>query len=289
MNNQDPVQSWLQRLAPNSRSTAEGSIRQSASILFPDGVCRWNEIDVNEMGMLAAELGKKKMPSTVAKDMSFVREVVRECWRLGMKSHEDLQRAVSVRWRRPASPPVGRHLQKDERSRVMDACGEGMIGLRNRALMRLLLLGLRRAEAACVRAENISQDTSSIRIDGKGRRRRDVFIGPKAAEDIRAYMAIRGDESGFLILPFDHGKFSSPSRPITLRAVNKIVAGICARSGVKFTPHDMRRSAIGDWLGSVGVEVAMKMAGHSNPQTTARYDHRNIEDAARRAAASSEV
>jgi integrase len=130
---------------------------------------------------------------------------------------------------------------------------------------------------------------SSIRIDGKGRRRRDVFIGPKAAEDIRAYMALRGCESGFLILPFDHGKFASPCSPITLRAVNKIVAGIRARSGVKFTPHDMRRSAIGDWLGSVGVEVAMKMAGHSNPQTTARYDHRNIEDAARRAAANSEV
>lgn len=289
MNNQDPVQSWLQRLAPNSRATAEGSIRRSAAILFPDGVARWSQLDVAEMGMLAAELGKTKMPSTVAKDMSFVREVVRECWRLGMKTHEELQRAVSVRWRRPASPPVGRHLQKDERSRVMEACGDGDIGLRNRALMRLLLLGLRRAEATCVRMADISADVSSIRVDGKGRRRRDVYIGPKAAEDIRNYMAVRGDGDGFLILPYEHGTFARSCRPITLRAVNKIVAGVRGRSGVTFTPHDMRRSAIGDWLGSVGVEIAMKMAGHSNPQTTARYDHRNIEDAARRAAANSEV
>lgn len=289
MTTNDPVQSWLSRLAPNSRATAEGSVKRSSSILFPDGVCRWHEIDVSEMGMLAAELGKSKMPSTVAKDMSFVREIVRECWRLGLKNHEDLQRAVSVRWSSPASPPVGRHLQKADRSRIIDACGSSPIGLRDRALMRLLLLGMRRAEAACVRMSDFSADLDSLRVEGKGRRRRDVFVGPKSVEDIRRYIEARGGRDGYLILPYEHGKFGSPSRPITLRSLNKIVARIRSRSGVTFTPHDMRRSAIGDWLDSVGLETAMKMAGHSNPQTTVRYDRRNIEDAARKAAAASEV
>jgi integrase len=285
----NPVQSWLNRLAPNSRATAEGSLRRCASILFGDRPHDWHLISVSDMSLLASELAKTKMPSTVSKEMSFVREVLRECWRLGIKTREDLERAVSVRWTRPPAPPVGKHLEKHERSTVLDTCGSDMVGLRDRVALRLLMLGLRRAEAVNARVENFSPDMTSLLVDGKGRRRREVFIGPKACEDIRRYLEARGREDGYILLSSAAGKFGKVDCPLTVRALNKIVTKVCARSGVKFTPHDMRRSAIGDWLDTVGIEIAMKMAGHSNPQTTARYDHRKIGEAARRAAASSEV
>jgi integrase len=215
--------------------------------------------------------------------------VLRECWRLGLKTRDDMERAVSVRWSRPSAPPTGRHLSRDDRQRLLGACGDSDRGMRDRAIVRLMLLGLRRAEVAMVKVGDVSFSEGIVRVEGKGRRRREVPMGSRTASDLQMYIACRGQAEGRLILPHRDGVFSPCESGISVRAINKIIAIISSKSGVKFTPHDMRRSAIGDWLGTVDVGIAMRMAGHSNPQTTMRYDHRNVNSLGRAAAAASEV
>jgi integrase len=100
-----------------------------------------------------------------------------------------------------------------------------------------------------------------------------VTNGSRDALD--ACLAVRGDEPGPLFFPVTKGNIIERRR-MTDGAVAELVGRLAKKAKVQaFSPHDMRRSFIGDML-DAGADIAtvQALAGHASPTTTSRYDRR---------------
>jgi integrase len=66
---------------------------------------------------------------------------------------------------------------------------------------------------------------------------------------------------------------------MSVDAVNAIAKKRAEEAGVdSFSPHDLRRTFCSDLLdANVDIVTVQKLAGHSSPTTTAKYDRRNEE------------
>jgi integrase len=124
---------------------------------------------------------------------------------------------------------------------------------------------------------------------GKGGKQRDVPLHPDCVAGTAAWLALRGDAPGPLLLALDRAATIRTSGDLAARRLTtQAVRDVCARRGAEagvasFRPHDFRRTAAGDWA-STGADIvsAQRLMGHADPRTTSRYDRRPI--AARRAA-----
>jgi len=114
---------------------------------------------------------------------------------------------------------------------------------------------------------------------GKGNQQRIVFMPEWVIEEIERWLWYRGHGPGALLCAVNRWggiERTHHIRPCTLSARFKEHV---TRSGIEpFTPHDLRRTFVGD-LVEAGHDLVkvQKAAGHSNPAMTARYDRRGLE------------
>lgn len=88
-------------------------------------------------------------------------------------------------------PPV---LAVTQLEAVLGACrGDGFTERRDAALVRLFVgTGARLAEVAGLRVEDVDLDAGTVRVMGKGRRERVVYMGTKAIKAMDRYQRVRG-------------------------------------------------------------------------------------------------
>ena len=99
------------------------------------------------------------------------------------------------------------------------------------------------------------------------------------------WLELRGEDAGPLFVAVKRGGTLRHGRRLSPQSIYYLLKIRAKRAGVKpFSPHDLRRTFVSRLL-DAGVDIAIvaKMAGHSNIQTTARYDRRP-EEAKQRAA-----
>jgi integrase/recombinase XerD len=287
-----PVSVYLARLSPSSRDTMLGALEVAAAILTNGRLTAvqlpWQRLEYQHLAALRAKLAEQYAPATSNRYLTAVRCVLKECWRLGLMTHEAMARAADVQPVKGKRLPKGRALTHLELTRLFEACAEdaSIIGRRDAAVLAVLYgAGLRRSEAVNLDLSDYDPASGELRVrQGKGNRDRLMFTANGSADALRAWLAVRGDIPGPLFLPINKGK-RILWRRMTDKAIVWILAERALQAGVKtFSPHDMRRSYISSLLGSgVDLVTVSAMAGHASVTTTARYDRRG-DDQKRKAA-----
>jgi len=299
----NPYHVYLARLAPGSRPTMAEALERIARIAsggrlgaegFPWHGLRYQHVQAVRTALtdtVSGRTGKPLSPASVNKALAALRGVLREAWRLGLMSAEDLARAADVEPVRGSRPLRGRALGAHEVAALFHCCmrDSTAAGPRDAVVLALgLAAGLRRAEIAGLDLGDVDLGREVVRVHGKGNKVREVPIKGGTLEAIRAWLACRGAEPGPLVCPVGKG-----GRVELRRLAPQAVLRVCEKRGrvagiPGFVAHDLRRTYISTLLDQgVDLSLASDLAGHTSPSTTKRYDRRG--ERARHAAAAALV
>lgn len=282
--NGDPVAIFLARLSPGSRPTMMGALRWFAKTLEyddPHGV-PWGGFRYQHTGALRGKLAESFAPTTANKMLAALRGVLKEAWRLGQMSAEDYQRTVDFPALQGKIDPRGRSLSHRDIGALFQVCADGprTAGVRDAAILAIGYgAGLRVSEITSLDLQDYSHETGALLVRGKVHRKRCVFVTNGTKDALDAWIEIRGPEAGPIFWPVNKGGHLKGDRRITRTAINLILRKRARQAGVaEFSAHDLRRSFISELLDR-GDDLAsvQHLAGHANPQTTARYDRRGGE------------
>ena len=294
---QHPAFVYLASLAPGSRRGMRSSLQVCAELLS-SGQCDWQSLPWHELGpqhtqALRAALADRYAAASANKMLAATRGVLRAAWELGQIETDRYHRAIAFRSVRGQTLPRGRSISQGELRSLFATClqDRSPIGVRDAALLSVLYgSGLRRAEVVALDAADYDRETGSLTIQaGKGNKQRVAYTAAGERQLLEAWFRVRGEAgapptSGPLFLPVFKGGHIALRR-LDSRTVLVIAQRRARAAGCKhLTPHDFRRTMIGDLLDAgADLSTVQKLAGHSSVQTTTRYDRRG--EAARRKAA----
>jgi len=247
----------------------------------------WHRADVDQLEAVRNRLAAEYRPATVNATVAAIRGVLRRAWHAGDLSRADYERRLDALKVVKGGSAPGRALDMAQVSKLFAvAADDGNAGVRDAALFAVLFgLGLRRAEAAAATLADLDTETWTLTVHGKGRRERLAYLTNGSRDAVKAWLAVRGDDDGPLFRAVSKsGKVLAGG--MTGRAVAARVERRSEQAGIgRFSAHVLRRTFATQLLGQ-GHDLATvaAMMGHSNVNTTVRYDRRG-EDAKRAAAA----
>lgn len=175
-------------------------------------------------------------------------------------------------------------LSAEEARQLLDSIGtDTLIGLRDRALIGLMVFSFARVSAAVsMRVDDFFSQgkTWFFRLHEKGGKRNDVIAHHKAESYLDAYLdaaGIRGEGKSPLFRSIPrHSTAVSPkamSRTDALRMVYRRAKA--AGLDTRVCNHTFRATGITNYLEQGGqLDVAQEMAGHESSRTTGLYDRR---------------
>ena len=217
----NPFHVYLARLGAGSRPTMADALERIARIAsggtleaeaFPWHLLRYQHVTAVRtalMESISERTGKPLGPATVNKALSALRGVLREAWRLGLMSAEDLARATDFAPVRGSTVLRGRALASHEVAALFHVCSQDptAAGPRDAVILALgVAAGLRRAEIASLDLADLDLGRELVRVHGKGRKVREVPVKNGTLDALRAWLHVSGLRAGSPGLPGSQGR-----------------------------------------------------------------------------------
>ncbi len=277
---EDPLLAYLGSLSPRSRVTVQERLRAVARMMeVPYEQVEWHELRAHHVEWIRQALQERDVaPSTVNVTLSAIKGIARRARNLNLMTSEEYDRIRDVRGAKGEREPAGRSATAGEIEALVRAClrDRTPAGIRDVAMLGVLYIGgIRRAELVGLQLSDYIVEPPTLKVRGKGNKHRAVPLTGAAAAAVDDWLRIRGDFPGSLFVPLtQRGEIAGTS--MTGRAISKMLLKRVGQAGVEhLSPHDMRRTFIGDLL-ERGIDISRvkEMAGHASVDTTARYDRR---------------
>ena len=168
-------------------------------------------------------------------------------------------------------------LEKDEIERLLNAPrGTSLDNLRDKAILEMLFSsGLRVSELASLDKENFHLKKNEFSVEGKGGKRRVVFISPETQKALYLYLQRRRDQDPALFVRHHKTKNVDDLR-LSVRTIQRIVKKHATRAGITkdIHPHTLRHSFATDLLqNGADIRSVQMLLGHSSISTTQVYTH----------------
>jgi integrase len=294
---QQPAIVYLSSLSLSSRRPQAVALAAIASILTgskcPALQLPWHRLRFIHTNAVRATLAERYAPATANRYLAALRGVIRACWQLDLIDQQTLAKTLNFKPipGQNEEAAAGRSLSFREMTTLMQhLSGQGINGLRDAALIAVAYAGgLRRQEIANLDLDDYDSVNGTLRVLRKRQKRHTVYIEDQGTKDVLGeWLKVRGSAPGPLFYRVHKGgrleAVASQAR-LHPQTISDMIARRAKQTGLtKLTPHDLRRTTISDLL-DAGVDLAtvQKLVGHSNANTTARYDRRG--ERAKRAAA----
>ena len=276
----NPASVYISTLASGSKRTMTHALKTIAKTVNPTFTAMtfpWHQLQHQHVVAIRARLAERFAPSNTNKMMSALKGTLKAAFNLQLMTGDDLMRATSVKSVRGSRVPKGRALNHGELRALFGVCDSRTpTGARNASLLAILYGGgLRRSEVVGLDLDDLDRGTGRLRVRGKGQKERTIYITNGALRAVEAWLVHRGDQAGPLLHPVRKGGLILRRRMDAQSALD-VVRRLAVKAGVaRFSPHDVRRTTVGDLL-DLGVDLStvQKLAGHSDPKTSASYDRR---------------
>ena len=300
----DPVYAYVESLSPASQEAVWKRLRTVARLFeIPDpATFPWHHLRAAQVARIRQRLmqpygptNKRAAPATVNLTLAVFRGIAREARNANTMTDEEYRRVCEVKADKGERLPRGRAVPTGELTALVRACARDTspAGVRDAAMLAALYTGgLRRSELAALAFDDYTPAPPTLRVlHGKNDKQRAVPIPASAGAALDAWLELRGRAPGALFVPIDQaGRIADDAngaglRGMTAYAIYKMLNKRARQAGIPpLTPHDMRRTFVGDLLTAGNdISAVQRMAGHASVTTTQRYDRRG-EEVMRRAA-----
>ena len=278
----DPVTLYLEVLAPSGRRSMRSLLKIAANIFEFEGELErmpWPLLQYHHIANVRSVLQNNgKSANTINLTLSALRGVMKACFNLGLIKADQLMLINEVKRVRGKRLPSGRSLSQHETKGLISACkrDKSVTGKRDLAIIVLMLAtGLRRSEVVALDIDDYNtRNGELIVMTGKGNKQRVVYIQTDARRLIKPWLDYRGKEGGSLFKPMNNKNVIN--RQMTTQSLYDLLKKRSIEAKIAHcSPHDLRRTFVTRLLESgIDINTVRQLAGHSDIQTTVRYDLR---------------